>query len=293
MTGYCIATIYKWISIYKKEKRLTAKPDGHRQPIFSQSEHEQVKTMIQEKPDITLVEIRERLNKKCCLDAVYNMVNRLGMTFKKTLKASEQDRPDVVQKREEWREFQKNTPGKRIIFIDESAAKTNMIRLYGRSIRGKRCFDKTPHKWKTITMLSSIRSDGHTESIIFKGALNKKIFELYVEKVLAPSLRPGDIVVMDNFSAHKSQKVEEIINSCHAELRFLPPYSPEFNPIEKMWSKVKQILRGLMARAEESLFASIGTALSQVTAADARGWYGSCGYVIPEGQNSKMKTETL
>ena len=134
-------------------------------------------------------------------------------------------------------------------------------------------------------MLSSIRSDGHTESIVFKGALNKEIFEAYVKKVLAPSLRPGDIVVMDNLSAHKSQKVEEIINSCHAELRFLPPYSPDLNPIEKMWSKVKQILRGLMARAEESLFAAIGTALSQVTAADARGWYGSCGYFIPEGQN--------
>ena len=114
-----------------------------------------------------------------------------------------------------------------------------MIRLYGRSIRGKRCFDKTPHKWKTITMLSSIRSDGHTESIVFKGALNKDIFEAYVEKVLAPSLRPGDIVVMDNLSAHKSPKVEEIIKSCHAELRFLPPYSPDLNPIEKMWSKVK------------------------------------------------------
>ena len=134
-------------------------------------------------------------------------------------------------------------------------------------------------------MLSSIRSDGHTESIIFKGSLNKKIFELYVEKVLAPSLRPGDIVVMDNFSAHKSQKVEKIINSCHAELRFLPPYSPDLNPIEKMWSKVKQILRGLMARAEDTLSTAIGTALSQVTAADACGWYGSCGYSIPEGQN--------
>ena len=86
-------------------------------------------------------------------------------------------------------------------------------------------------------------------------------------------------------SAHKSQKVEEIINSCHAELRFLPPYSPELNPIEKMWSKVKQILRGLMARAEDPLSTAIGTALSQVTAADACGWYGSCGYSVPEGQN--------
>ena len=131
-------------------------------------------------------------------------------------------------------------------------------------------------------MLSSISSDGHTESIVFKGSLNKKIFELYVEKVLAPSLRPGDIVVMDNFSAHKSQKVEKIINSCHAELRFLPPYSPDLNPIEKMWSKVKQILRGLMARAEDTLSTAIGTALSQVTAADACGWYRACGYFVTE-----------
>ena len=86
-------------------------------------------------------------------------------------------------------------------------------------------------------------------------------------------------------SAHKSQKVEEMINSCDDELRFLPPYSPDLNPIEKMWSKVKQILRGLMARTAESLSSAIGTALSQVTAADASGWYGSCGYFIPEGQN--------
>ena len=111
------------------------------------------------------------------------MVNRLGMTFKKTLKSSKQDRPDVVQKREEWRESQKNTPGKRIIFIDESAAKTNMIRLYGRSIRGKRCFDKTAHKWKTITMFSSIRSDGHTESIVFKGALERFRFDFRTIKL--------------------------------------------------------------------------------------------------------------
>ena len=87
MTGYSIATIYNWVRIYKKEKRLTAKPAGHRKPVFSQSEHEQVKTMIQEKPDITLVEIRERLNKKCCLDAVHNMVKRLGLTFKKNSKS--------------------------------------------------------------------------------------------------------------------------------------------------------------------------------------------------------------
>ena len=94
---------------------------------------------------------------------------------------------------------------------------------------------------------------------------------MYHEKMLSPSLRLGDSVVMDNLNAHKSQEVEEILNSCHAELRFLPPYSPELNPLEKMWSKVKQILRGLMVRTEGSLVAAIGTTLSQVTAADASG----------------------
>ena len=116
-----------------------------------------------------------------------------------------------------------------------------------------------------ITILSSILLDSHKESIVFKGDVNKKIFEVYVEKVFSPSFLPRDSVVMDNLSSHKSQKVEEILNSCHAELCFLPHYSPELNPIEKMWSKVKQILRGLMARTEGSLFAAIGTALSQVT----------------------------
>ena len=108
------------------------------------------------------------------------------------------------------------------------------------------------------------------------------LFEVYIDKVLSPSLRFGDIVVMDNLNAYQSRRVEERINFCHAELRFLPPYSPDINPIEKMWSKVNQILRGLMVRAQEMLSTAIGTALSQVTAADACGWYRFCGYFVTE-----------
>ena len=167
----------------------------------------------------------------------------------------------------------------RLVFLDESAAKTNMIRLYGRAERGKRCVDATPFgHWNTTTMLSSIRLDGSTECIVFPGALNKELFESYVEHMLAPSLSPGDIVIMDNLHAHQSSKVVELIQARQAEVRFLPPYSPDLNPIEKMWSKVKEFLRALQVRTENALFEAIGAALCHVTADDAQGWFHSCGY---------------
>ena len=154
-----------------------------------------------------------------------------------------------------------------------------MIQYYGRAPKGERCFDAAPcGHWNTTTMLSSIHFDGNTESIVFRGALNKDLFESYVEHVLAPSLRPGDIVIMDNLRAHKSPRVVDLIRARQAEVRFLPPYSPHLNPIEKMWSKVKQCLRALKARTENALFEAIGTALCLVTADDAQGWFRSCGY---------------
>jgi transposase len=167
----------------------------------------------------------------------------------------------------------------KLVFIDESGAKTNMTRLYGRAKAGARAFDDTPSgHWCTTTMISSMRLDGSTACMVVDGATTTDIFKAYVEHILLPTLHAGDIVVLDNLSAHKSKEVRDLIESVGAELWFLPPYSPDLNPIEKMWSKIKAILRTIKARTEESLINAIAKALDSVTAHDAKEWFKSCGY---------------
>ena len=129
-------------------------------------------------------------------------------------------------------------------------------------------------------MISSIRRDGSTAAMTVEGATTSEVFRAYVEHILAPTLRPGDIVVLDNLSPHKDKAALALIEQAGAQVRFLPPYSPDFNPIEKMWSKVKTLLRSAKARTDDALLAAIGTALSRVTARDAEGWFASCGYSI-------------
>ena len=169
--------------------------------------------------------------------------------------------------------------GARLVFIDESGAKTNMTRLYGRARVGQRAVDDTPAgHWCTTTMISSVRLDGSTAGMVVDGATHKDIFEAYVEQILLPTIKAGDVVVLDNLFAHKSQRARELIESVGAELWYLPAYSPDLNPIEKMWSKIKSLLRTLKARTKEALIEAIAQALEQVTADDVKGWFESCGY---------------
>jgi transposase len=134
-------------------------------------------------------------------------------------------------------------------------------------------------RWETVTVLSAIRLDGTTESLVFEGAVDRKMFDEYIKQILAPVLRAGDILIMDNLGSHKSPAAQATIESQQVEYKFLPAYSPDLNPIEKMWSKVKQILRGIKARTPEELFTSVGKALDMVTPDDAHGWFEACGYI--------------
>ncbi len=154
-----------------------------------------------------------------------------------------------------------------------------MTRLRGRSRRGERVPACAPGgHWQTTTMLSSIRADGTTACMTIAGATDTEVFQAYVRDVLCPTLHPGDVVVLDNLAPHKNETTLRLIEKTGASARFLPAYSPDLNPIEKMWSKVKQFLRSTEARTGEELQAAIAAALATVTAQDALNWFASCGY---------------
>ena len=156
-----------------------------------------------------------------------------------------------------------------------------MTRLRGRAPRGKRLHTKAPHgHWKTTTMISSVRLDGSSACMTIAGATDTLVFREYVKHLLCPSLRPGDVVVMDNLVPHKSTETLALIEAVGASVRFLPAYSPDLNPIEKMWSKVKASLRAAEARSLPALEAAIAAALQSVTAQDTAGWFSSCGYML-------------
>lgn len=202
-----------------------------------------------------------------------------GIGIKKTLHASEQERADVKQRREQWRVAQRALDITRLVFLDETGAKTNMTRLYGRALHGERVIDHAPHgHWCTTTIIGAMRLDGSTACMSVEGATDKIIFREYVRHILIPTLRPGDIVILDNLSAHKDEQTQTLIEQAGAEVRFLPPYSPDLNPIEKMWGKIKTYLRAAEARSEQALQEKIGAALKTVTANDVRGWFSACGY---------------
>jgi len=172
----------------------------------------------------------------------------------------------------------------RLLFVDECGLHTSLAPIYGYAPRGERLRLSVPRsRGKNTTLLSSMTASGMGPSLAVEGATTARVFETYVEKVLVPSLRTGQIVVMDNLGAHRPKRLGELIEQQGCELLYLPAYSPDYNPIEEAFSKIKNLLRKAAARSKEALVEAIGAALSAVTAADARGFFEHAGY-RPVGQ---------
>jgi transposase len=195
------------------------------------------------------------------------------------LHAAEQNRPDVALARTEWREKQPGLNPAKLIFIDETWTKTNMVRLYGRSKRGTRLIDASPHgHWKTSTFIAGLRADGLVAPAVFDGAINGDLFLDYVEQVLVPNLTPGDIVVMDNLSSHKKPAVRQAIEDAGASLRFLPAYSPDLNPIEQVFAKLKAMLRAKALRTVDALWKALGEISDCVSPQECMNFIRHAGY---------------
>ena len=199
---------------------------------------------------------------------------------KKSLHAAEQQRPDVAAAREVWRERQPSLDPDRLVFIDETWATTNMTRRYGRAPRGQRLVAPVPHgHWKTSTFVAGLRTNGLTAPLVVDGAMNGDIFRSYVEQVLAPTLGPGDIVILDNLGSHKVAGVREGIEARGASLVYLPPYSPDLNPIEQAFAKLKALLRKIAARTVSALWDALGDIVQRFNPQECVNYLANTGYV--------------
>lgn len=188
--------------------------------------------------------------------------------------------PDVSAKRKKWTENLSNYDIEKLVFLDESGVNTNMTRIYGRALGGTRSVDKAPLNTPTnTTILSSIRINGETSYTTYSGGTTKERFVEYLQNILIPTLHEGDVIVMDNLRSHHVKEVEKTINNSdkHLTLLYLPPYSPDFNPIEMMWSKIKSVLRMLKIRDISMLPDAIKTAFSKISSSDCIGWFSAVG----------------
>lgn len=212
---------------------------------------------------------------------MYSAQAHEAATQKKSLYAAERDSQRVQQAREAFGEEVSTIDPGRLKFIDESGANLAMSRLFGRAPIGARVVGSVPDDHgPNVTMVGALGLEGLSAAMSFEGAMNGAVFRTFVEKVLAPTLSVGDVVVMDNLSAHKVCGIREAIESKGARVMYLPPYSPDFSPIEQCWSKVKTWLRKAKARTVEALDEAIVDALAQVTSSDAQAWFQHCGYCV-------------
>ena len=261
-------------------------PDRQGQPPGSKLDaHEAfILDLVAQTKDMTLAEIGEKLaashGVRVCPSTVWHFFAKRGLTHKiKTGHASEQQRPDVLARRRLWFEGQAGLAPERLIFIDETGASTKMARLRGWSRKGERCRASIPHgHWKTTTLTAGLRLSGLAAPMLLDGPMHGAAFKAYVEQVLVPELDPGDIVVMDNLPAHKVAGIRQAIEAAGATLLYLPPYSPDCNPIEMAFSKLKALLRKAAARTVDDLWDAIADAIDAFTSTECENYFAAAGY---------------
>lgn len=277
------STAIRWAKRWRETGSFEAKTNKGQSRSPLRKHEEWLLGLVKQEPDLTLEEIQRRLlaehQHKAGLGSVWRFFDRHGISFKKSVRAAEQDRPDVAAARTAWAENQPKLDPERLVFIDETGTSTNMARLRGRAPRGERLVSKVPHgHWKTTTFVAGLRTNALTAPCVIDGPMNGDAFLAYVEQILVPTLKPGDIVVMDNLSSHKLPAIREAIEAAGARLLYLPPYSPDFNPIEQLFAKLKAALRKAAERSVESLWNRIAILLDIFPPDECANYFRNSGY---------------
>lgn len=212
-------------------------------------------------------------------NTIWLFLRREGLRFKKTLFALEQGRADVLRRRRRWRSWQAGLDPRRLVFIDETWIKTNMAPLRGWAPKGKRLRAFAPHgHWRTLTFLGALRCDQFTAPCVFDGPINGECFRAYVAQQLVPVLKSGDIVILDNLGSHKSAELRRMIKALGARLWYLPPYSPDLNPIEQTFAKIKHWMRSAQKRTIADLCRCLGEIVRQIQPTECQNYFVNAGY---------------
>jgi transposase len=277
--------VFRLLRRRREAGTLDPKPHGGcPPPALAPDELQRLAGLIREQPDATLEQLRQRGGFSCSLTTLWRALRRLGLTRKKkTLHADERGRPEVREKRRSFRREVKRIEPRRLIFVDETGVTTAMTPAYAWAPRGERADASAPRSWESVTVIAALGLDGVRAPLMFPGSTNAATFESYIEQVLVPELHQGDVVVFDNLSAHLGPAVAEAIEGAGARVLPLPPYSPDYTPIEEMFSKVKEFLRRVAARVRGDLYDAIGEALREVTDQDIIGWFQQAGLYAAHG----------
>ena len=279
-SGYCVAAVRRVRQQFRQ--RGTLEPQTHlcgRRTLLTEERKRRLQGLLSKQPDATLAELGARMDRPFRTSTMDLWLRQLGWRYKKTLFAAEQNRPDVAEKRAKWHERLAVETAARLVFVDESGANTKMTRLRGRALGGQRLVARIPHgHYQTSTLISGLRLNGPCAPRLFDGPMNGEMFLAWVRQGLAPTLQQGELVILDNLATHKIRGIVEAIEAVGARLLYLPPYSPDFNPIETMWSKIKQILRSQAPRTESELLLAAKAAFQAISAADCEGFFFSAKY---------------
>jgi transposase len=275
-------TITKLLRLRRETGSIEPRPHaGGVTPTLDDDALQRLRKLVEETPDATLESLRQKMGIAGSRMIICRGLQKLGLPLKKkSPHASERDTPEVQEERREFAEDVEPIEPKRFVFVDETGVTTAMTPTYGRAPKGERVESSAPASWESVTVIAALGADGVRAPLAIEGAVNAPTFLAYVEQVLAPALHRGDVVIFDNLTAHLSPEVTAAIERVGASVLPLPPYSPDFNPIEEMFSKFKGFLRRVGARAKEHLYEAIGDGLREVTPEDIFGWFRHAGECV-------------